>query len=313
MLAVGCENDDTDPGEPAEPPWPPPPEAFLSVDAYDCGATGSIEPPARPHEPSCFSDSDCTARLVTAHRIATPFAPENSLSALRAAILLGVDIVETDLRVTADGQVVLIHDGTVDRTLEGTGEVDQLTLGEIQALAMRVDPTDPAGDFSCDRVPTLAELLEVSAGRIIVELEVKDSQAGVLAAEALRDGDRYDDAFLLCSPGECAAIRAAVPDAPIMTRPESPSEVAEAVQYSPPPIMVHIDPYASFLTAAVLETIHGVGAKVYANAFLVADIEALTDGRFEAYVEMFESGLDVVQTEFPHWALSALGRLTPAQ
>ena len=75
---------------------------------------------------------------MAGHRIATPFAPENSLSALRAAILLGVDVVETDVRLTADGVVVLIHDGSVERTLEGSGDVDQLTLAELQSLPMKV-------------------------------------------------------------------------------------------------------------------------------------------------------------------------------
>ncbi|MBW2458175.1 MAG: glycerophosphodiester phosphodiesterase family protein [Deltaproteobacteria bacterium] len=312
-LVVGCDDGEPAKGAPAEPTWPPPPSAFLAPTAYDCSATSPIEPPPRPHDPGCFHDPTCAAPLVASHRIATPFAPENSLSALRAAILLGVDIVETDLRLTADGHVVIIHDDTVDRTLEGSGEVEQLTLDELRALPMRVPATLPAGDFSCDRVPVLGELLDLAEGRIIVELEVKDSEAGVLAAEHLRDGGLWDGAFLLCDPSECAAIRAAVPDAPIMTRPESADEVAAALSYTPPPIMVHIDPFSDFLNEPVVEAIHSVGAKVYANAFLMADVQALTAGRFEAYVEMYDAGLDVVQTEFPHWALTGLGRQAPAQ
>ncbi len=311
-LIIGCDDGETADPAPVEPPWPPPPAAYLASEAYDCSATGPAEPPARPHALDCFDDPSCSARLVTSHRIATPFAPENSLSGLRAAILLGVDIVETDLRLTADGQVVIIHDDTVDRTLEGTGAVAQLTLAELRSLPMRVLATGPAGDFACDRVPTLGELLELAEGRIIVELEVKDTEAGVLAAEILRDDGLAEGAFLLCDPGECDAIRGAVPEAAIMTRPESADEVVEAVSYTPPPIMVHIDPFPTFLTEGVIDAIHGVDAKVYANAFLMADIEALTAGRFAAYVEMYDGGLDVVQTEFPHWALTGLGRLTPS-
>ena len=312
-LVVGCDGGETAESAPVEPIWPPPPGAYLTPETYDCRAQGPVEPPPRPHSPDCFAASDCSARLVTSHRIATPFAPENSLSALRAAILLGVDIVETDVRLTADGEVVLLHDATVDRTLEGSGEVEQMTLADLRALPMRVAATLPTGDFSCDRVPTLDELFELAAGRIIVELEVKDTAAGVLAAELLRDGGFGADAFLLCDPGECAAIRQAVGDAPIMTRPEAADEVAAALAYTPPPIMVHIDPFPSFLTEEVIGAIHAVDAKVYANAFLMADVEALTAGRFEAYAEMFDTGLDVVQTEFPHWALTGLDRLDPAQ
>jgi len=241
--------------------------------------------------------------------MATAFAPENSLSALRAAILLGVDIVETDVRLTADGQVVLIHDSTVDRTLDGTGSVDELSLEELRAFSMKGGP--PQGDFSCDQVPTLSEVFALGSGRIVIELEVKDTAAGVKAAQYLRDHDLYDSAFLLCSPQECDALRDAVADVPIMPRAKSPAEVASVLGYDPPPELVHIDPYDDFLTSEVLDSIRSVGAKAYANAFLVADVQALGSGRLEAYVEMYESGLDVVQTEQPHWALVALGRLEP--
>jgi hypothetical protein len=237
--------------------------------------------------------------------MATPFAPENSLSALRAAVLLGVDVVETDVRLTSDGEVVLLHDDTVDRTLEGSGQVEALTLSEIRAMPMRVDPSMP-GDFSCERVPTLDELFAIAAGRIVVELEVKDTAAGVRTAEYLRG---MDGAFLLCDAGECEALRAAVPDAPIMTRPETAAEVAGALVYDPPPILVHIDATDSFL--AELDAIHGIGAKAYANAFLTADVEALGEGRFDGYAAMFEMGIGVVQTELPHYALMALGRVAP--
>ena len=98
---------------------------------------------------------------------------------------------------------------------------------------------------------------------------------------------------------------------PVVREPAAPGE--STLAYTPPPIMVHIDPFPSFLTEQVIGAIHGAGAKVYANAFLMADVEALTAGRFEAYAEMFDAGLDVVQTEFPHWALTGLDRLDPAQ
>jgi glycerophosphoryl diester phosphodiesterase len=244
--------------------------------------------------------------------MATPFAPENSLSALRAAILLGVDIVETDVRLTADGEIVILHDRSVDRTFEGSGDINTLTLAEAQSLTMHANPS-LGGDFSCERLPTLAELMAIAAGRIVVELEVKESDAGVAAATYLRDNDLYASAFLLCDPSECAALRLAVPDAPIMTRPESANEVATETQYDPAPIMVHIDAYDDFLTDEVIDLIHGVGAKVYANAFLAADVEALSSGNLEPYLALYGGGLDVAQTELPHYALTALGRLSPTR
>lgn len=287
------------------------PTAYLAPAEYDCTANGPFEPPPRPYEPGCFAASECTARLLTAHRIATPFAPENSLAALRAAILLGVDIVETDVRLTADGEVVFIHDGQVDRTFEGSGEVSALSLAAIQAMPMHVPPGLPVGDFSCERVPTLETFFGLSAGRVVVDVDVKDTEAGIRTAEYLRDHDLFGDAYLLCSADRCDAIRAAVPGAPIMSRPRQPSEVADEVQYDPPPVMVHVDPTDAFLAPAVVEQIHGVGAKLFGNGMASADVAALLAGELEAYPELFDRGLDVLQVENPHLALVALGRLEP--
>lgn len=282
---------------------------FLDSSRYDCRAVDPVEPPPRPHPPGCLFDPTCSARFVAAHRMGTPFAPENSLSALRAAILLGVDVVETDVRLTSDGEVVLIHDSDVDRTLDGAGTVDAMTLAEIQALPMRIDADLPTGDFDCERTATLDEVFAIAQGRIVVELEVKDQAAGVRSAIYLRDHGLYADAFLLCDPPECAAARAAVPDVPIMTRPRAPEEVVMEIAYDPSPALVHVDVTTAFLQPDVVGAIRGVGAKVYGNAFTNGDALALVANDPRGYPEAFDRGVDVLQCEFPHWALMALGRL----
>jgi len=287
----------------------PPAAAYLPASRYDCTASGPFEAPERPHALGCYADPDCTDRLIAAHRLATAFAPENSLSALRAAILLGVDIVETDIRQTADGHVVLMHDSDVDRTTDGSGPVGEMTLDEVRSLALVPGPGTAEGDFSCDRVPTLEEALALAQGQVIVELEVKDRAAGAQAAAYLRDEELYDAAFLLCDPDECAALRAEAPDAPIMSRPQEASQVADEVAYDPPPILVHIDVDDAFLADDVVGTIHGAGAKVYGNAFANADGEAALLGELDGYSMVFDRGVEVLQTQFPHWALMAIGRL----
>ena len=87
-----------------------PPDDRLPASAYECGAPGPFVAPPRPYRGLCHLDPACRSPLVVAHRIAPAFAPENSLAALRAAILLGVDVAESDIRVTADGHAVLLHD-----------------------------------------------------------------------------------------------------------------------------------------------------------------------------------------------------------
>jgi glycerophosphoryl diester phosphodiesterase len=99
--------------------------------------------------------------VLVAHRGLSPGFPENTLAAFRNSVELGVDVIEVDLRGTADGEVVIVHDATVDRTTDGSGDVTQLTLAEVRAL----DAGSHAGpQFRGERVPTYREVLELVAG-----------------------------------------------------------------------------------------------------------------------------------------------------
>ena len=77
---------------------------------------------------------DKNSRIVAGHRGIKAHYPENTILSFEKAIELGVDMLEMDLNVTRDGEIVVIHDLTVDRTTDGTGAVRSLTLKEIKAL-----------------------------------------------------------------------------------------------------------------------------------------------------------------------------------
>ena len=77
---------------------------------------------------------DPDARLVIAHRGSSSEAPENTLRAFEAAVGRGADAIELDVRLTADGAPVVIHDATLDRTTDRTGPVAALTLAELRAV-----------------------------------------------------------------------------------------------------------------------------------------------------------------------------------
>ena len=100
--------------------------------------------------------------LVVAHRGNWSIAPENSLAAIDSAIRMKVDIVEIDIRKTKDGQLVLMHDDTVDRTTNGTGKVKDKTLAEIKQLRLK----DKDGRLTEHTVPTLEEALLAAKGQI---------------------------------------------------------------------------------------------------------------------------------------------------
>lgn len=96
--------------------------------------------------------------------------PENTLRSFALALQQGADVLETDLRFTRDGEIVLHHDRTLDRTTDGHGAVQDHTLAEIKRLRTR----KPDGTLVAEAVPTLAELIEQTGGRIPLLLELKD-------------------------------------------------------------------------------------------------------------------------------------------
>ena len=104
---------------------------------------------------------------VAAHRADYVFAPENSIQALENAIYFGADLIETDVRLTKDGHVIMMHDYTVDRMTNGTGRVSNLTLEEIKALRLK-NNWGGATDY---QVPTLEEFIQVAKGKVCLYLD----------------------------------------------------------------------------------------------------------------------------------------------
>ena len=108
--------------------------------------------------------------MVIAHRGASSYAPENTFAAFDLAIEMGARHIELDVHATADHQVVVIHDDTVDRTTNGTGPVTAHTLAELTAL--------DAGAwfdarFSGERIPRLSAVFQRYRGRVHVHVEIK--------------------------------------------------------------------------------------------------------------------------------------------
>ena len=110
---------------------------------------------------------------VAAHRGNSKYYPENTLIAMRSALELNADMIETDVHMTKDGELVLMHDHTVDRTTDGTGLIKEKTLAEIKALDAGIKKGE---QFKGEKVPTLRELLELCKDRkdLLYNIEFKD-------------------------------------------------------------------------------------------------------------------------------------------
>lgn len=112
---------------------------------------------------------DCKI-VAVGHRGTKKFAPENTIAAHEAAFALGARCIEFDIRCTKDGHFVLMHDGTVNRTTNGFGRVEKMTLEKIKTL----DAGSHRGsEFRGEPVPTLREALRNVRGRFAVDLDFK--------------------------------------------------------------------------------------------------------------------------------------------
>ncbi len=165
-----------------------------------------------------FSGTASVTTYCCAHRGDNYNAPENTIPAFILAVEKGVHQIEFDVQRTKDGELVIMHDTTVDRTTDGSGRVADMTLEEIRAL--------DAGswfspDFAGTPVPTLEETLDVIPRDILCNVHLKGDEAlGADVARAIAALDRLDHCFLACTLDQAREARAAVPEIMIcnMTR-----------------------------------------------------------------------------------------------
>ncbi len=122
--------------------------------------------------------------LIVAHRGYSAKAPENTLAAVQMALDAGVDAIEIDVRMSADGVPVVIHDETVDRTTASTGRVADLTAAQLGALDAGSWMSEK---FSDQMIPTLRQVLELTAGRVQLVVELKEEGSEVAVAELVRE------------------------------------------------------------------------------------------------------------------------------
>ncbi|MGD9494897.1 MAG: glycerophosphodiester phosphodiesterase [Armatimonadota bacterium] len=127
--------------------------------------------------------------LVCAHRGRSGVFPENTMAAFEAAVAVGADFLELDVRRSADGEIVCIHDATVERTTDGSGAVAELSLSALQAF----DAGSWKGaQFAGEPIPLLSSVLAEIAPRLVVDIEIKERGIAaqvvelIRAAEALR-------------------------------------------------------------------------------------------------------------------------------
>lgn len=245
------------------------------------------------------------AIMITAHRGGARLWPEETLLAYRSAASRWPDaILEGDVHLSADGTVVMMHDATVDRTTDGTGPVDQLTLARLQAL-------DAGYRFTLDRgksypyrgtglkVPTLREVLNALPQQRF-QIEIKGNEELAAATVKVVAQAKAQNRVLLASMDQGAVdrIRRDAPEIPTCLGVVDSSRLLAALRsadwgnYAPPGRMLAMPAgivRSAKLTRADLERIKAKGVLV--QFFTVNDPAQMR--------ELIELGTDSIITDRP--------------
>jgi len=232
--------------------------------------------------------------LITAHRGGHLLVPENSLASIDEAVEAGAHIVELDVRQTADGQLIVMHDRRVDRTTTGTGAVDSLTWAEIRDL-----PLVHLGVPTAHRTPTLREALLHARDRIMVDLDYKVGtfEAAQEVYDLIRELDMERQVlFFLYNHQEMPALHVLNPNIRIMPRARKIEDIREIVGWQLTDI-IHID--ESFAGMDELELMHRQGIRIWANTLGARDSAARVDPA--AFGDFFRTlkFANIVQTDEP--------------
>ncbi len=227
--------------------------------------------------------------LVMAHRGARGLAPENTLAAFRKAIEVGADSLELDVQPCATGELVVIHDSTLERTTSGHGTVAGTPFAALRAL----DAGSWFGpQFAGERIPTPGEALDLARGHLRVNIEIKTStpaDQGVEARLAEEIRSRHMDCEVLISSFNPAALLRMKRLAPELPR----ALIYSQMTVFPLDLGFHaleaLHPQFHLASAAMVDLAHTRGLRV--NVWTVnepADMEA-----------MIALGVDAITTDHP--------------
>lgn len=226
--------------------------------------------------------------LVSCHRGCTERAPENTVAAARDALRLGVDLIECDVRTTADGHLVIMHDSTVDRTTDGFGPVSGMTLAQVRRLRIRDTRFESVGTH---HVPTLDELVKAVDGRAGFYIDTKDVHPAALK-RIIRDPKVIAKSFAYISTDEALLWKQHIPALRLMAT--APNDVRTPKQLQ------------DFVTKFQLSALDGpltLTKEQVATAFdlgvvYIPDTLTLTEGP-EIWSDVIARGASGIQTDRP--------------
>lgn len=159
------------------------------------------------------NDTIIRHQFIIGHRGIPSLAPENTMSGYKKAFELGADVLETDIYLTRDNQIVIMHDGTIDRTTTGTGNVEDYTMAELKEFYANDQFPEAYPD---ERIPSLEEMLdEFKAKDVDIFVEVKSYKPEIIPVlvDLLKEKDMVDQVSIITfSDAQAKLMREAMPE-----------------------------------------------------------------------------------------------------
>lgn len=220
---------------------------------------------------------------IVAYRGASTIAPENTLSAFELAIESGADVIEADVRLSADGEPLILHDATVDRTTNGTGLLADLTADAASEL--------DAGDG--ERIPALAELLALAVGRVRLSLDLREVEAADAAVASVQAAGMVETvSFASLIPEACDRVSELSPESAVVQLVDSAAALAQVVLGNAPSGVAGsrgVGAPGDIITEDVVEICHRRGVRLFAH--VVDDADEMR--------RLVEAGVDGITTRLP--------------
>ena len=199
---------------------------------------------------------------IMGHRGAPADEPENTLRSIRRALAMGVDAVEIDVQLTKDGELAVIHDGTVDRTTNGQGAVKDFTLAALKGL--------DAGQG--EAIPSLAEVAAAVAGKAHLVIELKEPGTAPALLQFIKSQGIFQETHVISFWHQ--AVKAMKEQEPrlqtgvlLVGSPADPAGLARAARADA--LVLH---YA-YVTPDLVQAAHAAGLLVY--VWNIDDVETV--------------------------------------
>lgn len=245
--------------------------------------------------------NDIPDPIVIGHRGDKLYAPENTLSSFKQAAEKGADAVEFDVKLSADRMVIVLHDQTVDRTTNGSGNVTKLSLKAIQKFDAGIQYP---GRFPDEKIPTLEEVFVTVGKRLLMNIELTNysTPGDGLVTEVVALVKKYgmEDRILFSSffPWNLQKARNLLPDTPraLLTMRGLKGYLGRSFGWRGD--YAALNPYVTDVNAGLVSRLHASGKRVNAwTVTLETDIK-----------RMIGLGVDGIITGDPALTLRLLGR-----